>query len=53
MCCENEFCVYYRENTCILDEISVDVSGLCRECILVNIDEGILKEQRQKFLDRE
>ncbi len=50
MRCENKFCIYWNENECILDDISLDVQGNCEDCIYVNIDEENLKAERQRSL---
>lgn len=41
--CENEFCVYEEDGKCTLDEITLDISGACSDCIYINIDEQTLK----------
>ena len=51
MNCENNMCVYWNENKCMLEEISIDISGSCQDCIYVDIDEKILKAERKKFLN--
>lgn len=51
MICENIFCIYQKENTCILEEISLDSLGTCSECILIDLDEVFLSEEKQKILD--
>ena len=53
MLCENRFCIYWSENSCLLDEIELDVQGSCMSCIYVNLDETILQEQRQLQRSRE
>ena len=52
MMCENLFCVYWSDNECILDEISIDIQGSCESCIYVDIDDESLKKSREKFLNR-
>lgn len=49
MNCENNMCIYWKDNECILSEISIDCAGNCTECIYVDIDEEILNEARNKF----
>lgn len=51
MKCNNYFCIYWSNNRCILDKVSLDIMGICEECTYVNIDESILKNQREKLLD--
>ena len=48
MKCENQFCLYCEENSCILGEISLDISGSCAECIYIDIDEKLLKQLKNK-----
>lgn len=48
MKCENQFCLYCEENSCILEEISLDISGSCAECIYIDIDEKLLKQLKNK-----
>lgn len=35
MFCENEFCIYQENRQCILDKISLDIQGRCKECIYI------------------
>ena len=50
MLCENELCVYQENGECILEEISIDAIGNCTECTLVDINNEILKQAKQKFI---
>ncbi len=50
MQCENYLCIYYENDECTLDEISLDACGRCYDCILINFDEKILEDARQKHL---
>ena len=50
MKCENCFCVYWKQNTCILAEISLDIKGCCRECVYINVEEKALLEARARLL---
>lgn len=52
MNCENNFCIYQNKDKCILDEISIDSSGMCTECIYPNIDEKILNQAKLKLLKK-
>lgn len=49
MKCENKFCVYWQEDACLLDEISLDSQGCCEECVYVNVEEEILNKKRTDF----
>lgn len=52
MNCENDLCVYNSKGKCIIEEISVDSSGMCAACIYPNIDEKILEKAKNNFLER-
>lgn len=40
--CENKFCVYMKNGKCILEKISLDICGLCKSCVYVNIKDKTL-----------
>ncbi len=48
--CENNFCIYQSNNSCILENISIDSLGICTECIYPDIDEKILSEAKLELL---
>ena len=50
MKCENIFCIYQSDGRCTLGEISMDILGMCTECIYPNIDEEILHQAKLKLL---
>ncbi len=50
MYCENNFCVYCSELRCVLDNISINISGMCTECILINIEDSILNIKKKEML---
>ena len=50
MTCENIFCIYQRNNECILEEISLDIMGICDNCIYVHIDTKMLNELKENQL---
>ncbi len=50
MKCENIFCIYWKNNKCILDKITLDIKGVCQECIYINISENKLKRKRNEIL---
>lgn len=52
MICENVFCVYQKEDRCLLDEVRLDIQGKCTEYIYVHVDETELKRNKQKILER-
>lgn len=50
--CENEFCIYQEDGVCGLDSISLDIMGQCTDCIYVDIESNVLKEAKQKLLNK-
>ena len=50
MNCENIFCIYQRENRCVLEKINLDILGVCTDCIYVNVGKEKLKELKEKQL---
>ncbi|MFI3230496.1 MAG: hypothetical protein R3Y29_02965 [bacterium] len=54
MTCENMFCIYQdlECEECTLEEISLDETGTCADCIYINIDEIELQKQKDTILDR-
>ena len=50
MKCYNDLCVYWKEDTCILDRISINEIGLCNEYISVTIPSDELEKYRRKHL---
>ena len=48
MNCENVFCIYECNGTCLLKEIELDSGGRCKECILPEINELILNANKKK-----
>ena len=52
MRCENYFCIYWSEDICCLDSISLDILGNCQDCIYVTINEEILQQARLEQLNR-
>ena len=52
MRCENKFCIYWEDNECTLEDVCIDNSGRCDDCIYVNIPEEQLKVSRKEILDR-
>ncbi len=53
--CENEYCIYQKNGKCIADSITLDISGVCTTCILVDIPKDELErfkeEQRVRMSD--
>ena len=50
MHCEFDYCIYNDAFTCILDEIQMNVRGMCEECEMVAISEKTLEEHKKKRL---
>ena len=40
-------CIYQKDGECELEEISIDVSGMCQDCIYPNIDEELIKTLKE------
>lgn len=49
MICENEFCLYWHDNVCVLKEVTLDIQGRCQNCIYVTISETVLDRERKKL----
>lgn len=52
MRCDNCFCIYQSQGKCTIDEINIDGSGMCMDCIYPDIDEKILQETKMKLLKK-
>lgn len=52
MNCENVFCVYQSKGKCTLEEISIDISGECSECIYIDVADEVLDEAKRILLER-
>lgn len=53
MLCENIFCIYWTENGCCLDEITLDIQGCCENSVYVEIEEDALEAKRKHLCKRE
>ena len=42
--CENDYCIYQKDNLCTLDKLNIEFGGVCADCILVNIPDDKLKQ---------
>lgn len=51
MHCEENYCIYNKDETCTLNEIYINLGGMCDDCLLVNIDHKQLEELKQAHLD--
>jgi len=52
MYCENELCIYWKDNKCICASIWLDELGLCRTGIHVTIEHDMIEKQRTIQLAR-
>jgi hypothetical protein len=50
--CVNNFCVYFKNDQCTLDFISLDELGTCTQLLLVDIKEDFLAVKRKEKLDK-
>ncbi len=50
--CLNNFCIYGKDNECMLDEIELDINGSCASCIYPNIPTQILEHEKEKLRKR-
>ncbi len=50
--CENEFCIYYQEDHCILGEVFLDIQGNCSSCSYVEIEKDDLETKRNHGMER-
>ena len=52
MRCKNKFCIYYRKERCMAEEIAINSVGMCEDCVYVEIDESELKVKRADLLTK-
>lgn len=52
MQCEYKLCIYYSNNTCILNSIEIDSVGMCNSCIAIDISEEYLQKERDAALNK-
>lgn len=50
--CENKFCTYYENNECVLNSVSLDELGICKQAFLIEIDEELLILKRKRFIKK-
>lgn len=55
MNCDNNYCIYWEKGKCRLSGISLDIKGICKDCIYVDLPPDILDlariSQSDKFRD--
>ena len=52
MKCNFDYCIYNKNFTCILDEVSIDALGMCEACEVITIPEGELEKHKEKRLKK-
>jgi len=54
MKCYFEYCVYQKDNVCILDLTGMEINGLgmCEQCETVSLDKNLLATAKQRRLDK-
>ena len=50
MNCEFDYCIYNKEDVCILDNIGINQLGMCDSCEIVTISEKNLEKSKEKRL---
>ena len=50
MICDNDYCIYWDNNECILNEIHLNNMGVCESCISITISEKELERLREEQL---
>ena len=53
MLCENYLCRYWDNDKCILENVSLDVLGVCKDCIYVKVDRDTIDVLRKRELEEE
>jgi len=51
--CENRFCLYQENNECQVSHVELDITGLCRTCVYVDIDEKKLSKMKDEQIKRD
>ena len=49
--CENEFCIYQKQVTFVLEEVQLDIQGNCVDCIYISIEDKELTNLKTKSLN--
>jgi len=50
MNCANDYCIYNKDYQCSLNEINIDSTGRCDDCIMVKFDEEVVRAQKEAQL---
>ena len=48
MICENEYCIYQKENRCHFPTTTINSLGMCDGCIIISLDKNFLKEEKER-----
>ncbi len=51
MNCENYLCLYWKNNNCILEDVSLNICGQCIDCMYINFKEEDLEKIREIQLE--
>ncbi len=51
MRCENQFCIYHNNDSCVLDDIELDIAGQCQSCIYISLSEKELNKIKTKTIE--
>ena len=50
--CDNTFCIYWENQHCLLDSISLDDTGSCSDCICISFPEDNLEQKRLEMREQ-
>ncbi|MCL2842332.1 MAG: hypothetical protein FWE28_02540 [Oscillospiraceae bacterium] len=50
MKCRLNYCIYNRDNTCLIEEVQLDELGMCQECMIVSLPEQELNMRKEQQL---
>ena len=51
MYCENYFCVYQADGRCCLEQVHLDITGSCTECIYIELDKVTVTGKKSRFYE--
>ncbi len=52
MRCENELCIYEKDGLCSLKEVELDIVGLCKNCIYIELSKDYLDCKKKAIIER-
>jgi len=50
MKCEFELCLYNKDEKCTLKEVAINQLGMCDNCIVISLDNGIVEAEKERQL---